>query len=71
MQQKRNVVACYVEIALVNVGDVRQRVEILNLRRIGIVDDLAILQERNAGNFRQRLAIGEVDDCVIKLFAAR
>ena len=70
IQQERHVVPRDVEIALVNVGDVRQRVEILNLRRIGIVNDLAIFQERNAGNLLERLALGVVDDRVVEFLAA-
>ena len=69
VQQERHVVTGHVEIALVNVGDVRKRIQILNLRRIRIVHDLAVLQEGNAGNVFQRLAFGVVDHGVIKLFA--
>ena len=69
MQQERHVVTRNVEIALVDVGDVRQRIQILNLRRVRIVHDLAILQERNAGNLFQRLALGVVDHGVVKLLA--
>ena len=70
IQQERHVVPGDVEIALVDVSDVRQRVEILNLRRVRIVDDLAVLQEGNSGNLFQRLAVGEVDDRVVEFLAA-
>ena len=70
VQQKRNVVARYVEIALVNFGDVRQRVQILNLRSVGIVHDLSVLQVRHASDLRQRLAVRVVDDRVVKFLAA-
>ncbi len=70
MQQKRHVVILDVEIALVDFGDMRQRVEILNLRSVGIVHDFSILQKRNAGNLRQRLALGVIDHGVVEFLAA-
>src|SRR5205814_1986612 len=37
MQKERHVIAAYIEITVINIGDVRQRVEILKLRPVGIV----------------------------------
>ncbi len=51
IQQERHVVAGDVEIALVNVGNVGQRVEILNLRGVGIVHDLVHLSETRRREF--------------------
>src|SRR6185369_17230870 len=48
MKQERHVVTGNVQIALVNVSHVRQSVEILNLRAVGIVDDSAVLAIRHA-----------------------
>ena len=59
-----------IEIALVNLRDPRQRVEILDRRRFRIVDDLRRSCEKLApGNFLERLAVGVIDDLIIE-FAA-
>ena len=70
VQQKRHVVAAHVEIALVNIGHVRQRVQVLNLRTVGIMYDAAILAIRKAKNFFQRLAVGVLDNGVVEFLAA-
>ena len=41
VEQERNVVAARIEVALVDVDDVRQRIEIGDCRAVGIVNDLA------------------------------
>jgi hypothetical protein len=48
MQQKRNVVAAHIQVALVDIGDVGQGVEILNLRPVGGVRDRTILAVRDS-----------------------
>src|ERR1700736_3421114 len=70
LQQERDVVARDVEIALVNFSDVGQRVKILNLRSVGSVLDLSVLQEGNPGNLLERLALGVIHHLIVKLFAA-
>ena len=62
MQQERNVVLRDIQVALVDVGDPGQRVEILDLRAVGIVHDLAVLAVADAENLFERLAVGEFDD---------
>src|SRR5581483_10747940 len=57
MQQKRHVVARHIEVSLVNVGYVRQGVEVLNLRRIRIVHGLPVFQIRDSRNLIQRLSV--------------
>src|SRR5437868_8564841 len=54
-QQERYVVPGHIEVALVNLRDVRQRIQILDLRCIRIVNDLAVLQKRNPGNLLEWL----------------
>ena len=70
IQQERNVVFRDVQIALVDLGDVGQRIQILNLRSVRIVDDLVVLQIRNAGNLLQRLPLGIIDDGEVEFLAA-
>jgi len=50
MQQKRHVIAPDIQVAPVHIGHVRQRVQILNRRTVGIVHDDAVLAIRNAQN---------------------
>ena len=69
VEQERNVVARDVEIALVDLGDPGQRVQIFDGGAFGIVDDLAVLAEADAGQFFERLALGVVDDLMIELAA--
>ena len=69
VQQERNVVARDVEIALVDLGDPGQRVQILDGRAFGVVDDAAVLAEADAGQLVERLALGVIDDLVIELAA--
>jgi hypothetical protein len=45
-------------------------IEILNLRRVRVVHDRPVLEVRDTQNFFEGLAIGKVNDGVIKFFAA-
>ena len=69
VEQERNVVARDIEIALVDLGDPGQRIEVFDGGAFGIVDDLAVLAEADAGQFFERLALGVIDDLVIELAA--
>src|SRR5581483_9030124 len=69
MQQKRHVVARHIEVSLVNVGYVRQGVEVLNLRRIRIVHGLPVFQIRDSRNLIQRLSVGEVNHRIVEFLA--
>ena len=71
MQEKRNVVAFDGEIALINVGGKRQRIELLGLQHgtRRIVHGLAVFQIADVGDFRNGLAIGILDDGMIELAA--
>jgi hypothetical protein len=66
MLQKGDVVAGYVQVALVNVGNVRQSIQVGERGTVGIMDYLFILAIRDARYFRQRRAIGEFHDRPVK-----
>ncbi len=70
MKQKRHVVAADVQVAPVNVGDVRKRIQILDRRPVGIVHDLAILAIGDAEDLIDRLAVGVFDDGIVEFLAA-
>ena len=70
IQQEWNVVARDVKVALVNVGHMRQGVQILDLGSIGIMDDLAVLSIGDTQDLIQRLANRVVNDRVVKFLAA-
>ena len=58
VQQEGDVVARHVHIALVNLGGPGHRIQIFELRTIGIVRDDAVgIAVADAENFRQRLAV--------------
>ena len=67
IQQERDVVARDVQIALVDFRDPGQRVQILDDRPFGIVDDLAVLAIADARQFLERRALGVGDDLMIEL----
>ena len=70
IQQERNVVAREVEIALVDLGDPGQLIQILDERRLpGLWTMLPSLAEADAGQLFERLALGVVGDLVIELAA--
>ena len=69
IQQERNVVAPEIEIALVDLRDPRQLVQILDEAAFGIVDDLAVLAVADAGDLGQRRALGVSGDLMIELTA--
>src|ERR1700760_2801922 len=69
VQQERNVVIPDVEIAIVNLRDPGERVEILDHRRIGIVYDGAVFPEARAGDFLERLAVRVIDDLIVEFLA--
>jgi len=69
IQQKGDVVARDVEIALVDLGHMRQGIKVLDLRPVGIVHDLTVFQIGDTENFLQRLALGVLDHGVVELFA--
>ena len=50
VQQERNVVARDIQIALVDLGDPGQRVQVLDGRAFGIVDDLPFLRKLTPGS---------------------
>jgi len=70
MQQEGHVVLRHVQVALVDVGHPRQRVQVFNLRPVGIVDDLAVFAIADGENLIQRLAVGILDNGVVELAAA-
>ena len=67
VQQERHVVARDVEIALVDLGHPGQRIQVLDGRAFGVVDDGAVLAETHAGQIFERLAVGVVHDLAIEL----
>ena len=60
----------YVHVALVNVCDPRHRVQVFDLRTIGIVHDSSVLAVADAENFIERLAVGKFHHGEIKFAAA-
>src|SRR3954464_508042 len=69
-KQKGDVVFRDIQVAPVDVGDVRQSVQILDLRGVRIVDDLPIFQKRSPRNLLQWFALGVIHDGKIEFFAA-
>ncbi len=70
MQQERHVVARHVHVALVDLGGPGHRIQVFDLRAVGVVDDLAVYLVADAENLVQRLALRELDDGVVELAAA-
>ena len=70
VEQERHVVAADIQVAPVNVGHVRQGVEILDGRPVGIMHDASILAIRNAENVFDRLALRVFHDGVVEFLAA-
>src|SRR5271157_685045 len=67
VQQERHVVARDVEIALVNPGHPRERIQVFDRRRFRVVDDGAVPAETHAGQLLQWLAVGVVHNLAIEL----
>ena len=55
---------------MIDIGDVGQRIQVLNLRPVRIVDDGSIFPVGNPKDLFQRLALGEFNHGVIELLAA-
>ena len=70
VHQEWHVVAANIQIAPVNVGYVRQGVQILDGRPVGIMHHVPILTIGNAENVFDGLALGVFDDGVVELLAA-
>jgi hypothetical protein len=69
VEEEWHCVAAHVQVALVHVGDVRQRVEVLQLWPIGIVSNGSVLAIRNPEDLIEGLPFGKFLGCVIELFA--
>src|SRR5882724_1792985 len=69
IEQEWNVITAYVQIAVVNVGHVRQRVQILQLRTIGGVCDYAIFPVGNSQNVFKGFALGKFFDRIVEFLA--
>ena len=70
VEQERHVVAADIQVAPVDVGHVRQGVEILDGRTVGIVHHVSILAVRNAEDVFDRLALRVFHDGVVEFLAA-
>src|SRR5579863_3424512 len=70
MEQEGNVVARNVKIALVGFCGPGHRVQILDLRTIGIMNDLSIFLVADAEDLVEGLSLRELHDGVVKLAAA-
>ncbi len=70
MQQEGHVVLRHVQIAFVDVGYPRQRVEIVDLRPVRVVHHLTVLAIADGENLIQRLAVGILHHRVVELAAA-
>ena len=70
MQQEGHVVFRHIHVARVDVGHPGHRIQIFNLRAVGIVDDLAVLAVADAEDLVERFAVGKLDDGEIKFAAA-
>ena len=69
MQKKGHVVPRHIQIAFIDVGHVRQRVKVFDLRTIGIVHHASVLTVGNAEDLFERLALRELYDRVVELLA--
>src|SRR6185437_10491725 len=71
VQKERDVVLRDVHVALVDLGGPGHRVEIFDLRAVGVVlDGAGRVFVADAEDFVQRLAVGELDDGEVELAAA-
>ena len=70
VQQERDVVAADIQVAPVDVGYVRQSVQILDGRTVGIMNDPTVFAVGNAENIFDRLALRVFDDGVVEFLAA-
>ena len=69
MKQEGNVVTADVQVSLINVSHVRQRIQVLQLRAISRVCDPAIFPIRNSQNVFESFALGKLFYGVIKFLA--
>ncbi len=71
VQQERHVVAGDVHVALVDLGGPGHRVEVFDLRAVGVVlDDAVGVLVADAEDLVQRLAVGKLDGGEVELAAA-
>ena len=71
VQQEGHGITADVEIAVIDVGDVGQGIEVLHVWTVGIVHHLAArIAIRDAQDFRQRFAVRVFDNRVFELAAA-
>src|SRR6185437_3847861 len=68
-KQERHIVAADIEIAMVDIGNVRQGVQLLQLGTIRVVRDGAVLAIGNSKNLVERLAVGEFFGRVVEFLA--
>ena len=69
MAQKRDVVPCYVEVALVDLRHPRQPVQVLDHAALGIVSDAAIFPKADARQFLEWGTGGIAGDLIIEFTA--
>ena len=70
IEQEWDIVAANVEVAAIDVGDMRERIEIVDGRAVGIVHDLSIFAVGNAEDFVERFSLRVFDDRIIEFLAA-
>src|SRR6185312_13390411 len=70
MEQEWDVVLRDVQVTLVDIGHPGHGIKILDLRPVGIVDDLTVFAVADAEDLIERLSVGELDDGEVELAAA-
>ena len=70
VQQEGHAVTRHVHVPLVDLGGPGHRVQIFDLRPVGVVNDLAVEPVADTQNLVERLALGKFDDGIIELAAA-
>ena len=69
-KQKWNIVAPQVEIAMIDIGDVGQGIQILNLRPVRIVHHRAISSEKRFPEYRRAACLARTRHRIVEFFAA-
>ena len=69
VEQEWHVVSGDIQVTTIDLGDVGQGIKVLNLGAVRGMHDRAILQERDAEDFFQRLALREFADRVVEFLA--
>jgi hypothetical protein len=69
IEQKRNVIAAEIQVALVYFAHPRQFVKVLDEPAFRIVNDGAVFAVADTGNVRQRRSLGECGDLMVELAA--